>query len=231
MATAALNYRVYILLAGNAGIGKTTLAAHASNGVIDTTGNVPFPTVSSDLLRIEPLRLLLHDGVTAVVAQPWLIDMPGSVRLSTTLMPSQARGAHAFLLMFDVTDRASFLALRDYWWPAIQDHQKNLAVVTVIGNKADLEAKRVVSTADARAFAHSIGAHHYFECSALHWGHDQVITPVTHATAIVVEALHAQRKKGGSRGAATSSFALTAEAKQSVATSTGSSGGCCSGGT
>jgi len=77
---------------------------------------------------------------------------------------SYYRGAAASLLVYDVTRRESFEHLRE--WLAEVRHSTNPApVISVVGNKTDLQAHRRVSTEEASALAAAEGAL-FFETSA-----------------------------------------------------------------
>ena len=70
-------------------------------------------------------------------------------------------------LVFDITNKESFGHLR-FWYEKVKDFfdadKKPLGVV--IGNKSDMEQRRIVSAASAKQFADSIHFR-YFECSAV----------------------------------------------------------------
>jgi len=61
---------------------------------------------------------------------------------------SYFRGAHACLIIFDVTNRTSFESVRQ-WHKETLDYAGRSTIVIVIGNKVDLVDKREVDTEEA----------------------------------------------------------------------------------
>ena len=56
------------------------------------------------------------------------------------------------LLVYDITNRESFLSLTT-WLQEIRKHTDENIVITLIGNKSDLSADRKVSLSEAVQFA------------------------------------------------------------------------------
>lgn len=111
-----------------------------------------------------------------------LVDTAGQDMFRKTL-PSTLRKAEVVVYLFDLTERASFDALRSRFWPEVQQHCPNLRVSIVIGNKADLvggpnDPSRKVSREEAEAFAKEVGALEYFERSALYDASSDVFWPI-----------------------------------------------------
>jgi Ras-related protein Rab-1A len=78
---------------------------------------------------------------------------------------SYFRGALGVMLVYDITDRESFMNLERRWLSDIQRYCVEDVVVLVIGNKTDLEAQRVVSFEEGKALADSYRAS-FIETSA-----------------------------------------------------------------
>ena len=78
------------------------------------------------------------------------------------------RKADVFVLVYDITVRSSFEGLKK-WLGEVNNYQKNPVTdktkVMLIGNKADMEAKRAVSYEEGRAYAEE-NQMHFFETSA-----------------------------------------------------------------
>lgn len=68
------------------------------------------------------------------------------------------------IVAFDVTNYDSFLKV-NHWLNEIKGNSSNDVVTLIIGNKIDLDDKRVVFTEEARSFANSLGIN-YIETSA-----------------------------------------------------------------
>jgi Ras-related protein Rab-21 len=74
------------------------------------------------------------------------------------------RGAAAAILVFDMTEKTSFLKLKD-WVTELQTVLGNDLLIAVACNKCDLSSRREVSMEQAQDFAASLGAT-LFETSA-----------------------------------------------------------------
>ena len=80
-------------------------------------------------------------------------DSAGQERFRT-LTSSFYRGAHGCVLVYDVTNRSTFEALRDVWLEEVEKYStKEDIVKMVVGNKVDLKEEREVSNEEALAFA------------------------------------------------------------------------------
>ncbi|CDS09443.1 hypothetical protein LRAMOSA10803 [Lichtheimia ramosa] len=65
---------------------------------------------------------------------------------------SYYRGAAGALLVYDITRRDTFENLKT-WLQDVREHANPNTVVTVVGNKSDLESKRQVSREEGEQFA------------------------------------------------------------------------------
>jgi Ras-related protein Rab-1A len=138
-----------IILLGDAGVGKTGISrAYAGKAFND---NVP-PTVS----LLYEQKTMTSNGETFSV-QLW--DTAGQERFRSVVR-SYYRGAHGIVLVYDVTNRASFENCVS-WLDDLARYSVNVAEVAVmlVGNKKDLVARegeeslRKVSTSEAYLFA------------------------------------------------------------------------------
>ena len=68
--------------------------------------------------------------------------------------------------MFDVTRRESFNNINK-WYQEVKQHSAENIVLLLVGNKVDLEDKRVITKIQAETFAHANGMV-YVESSAKH---------------------------------------------------------------
>ena len=69
---------------------------------------------------------------------------------------SYYRGAAGALLVYDVTRRDSFVHLQK-WYEEARAHSSPTIALMLVGNKSDLEQKRVVSTREGEEFARERG--------------------------------------------------------------------------
>ena len=77
---------------------------------------------------------------------------------------SYFKGAHGVALVYDVTDRDTFEAIR-HWVKQIQEHAESNVTIVLIGNKCDKEQLRMVSREEGEELAKEINAP-FFETSA-----------------------------------------------------------------
>eukprot|EP00195_Chlamydomonas_chlamydogama_P011414 CAMPEP_0202901966 /NCGR_PEP_ID=MMETSP1392-20130828/15605_1 /ASSEMBLY_ACC=CAM_ASM_000868 /TAXON_ID=225041 /ORGANISM="Chlamydomonas chlamydogama, Strain SAG 11-48b" /LENGTH=163 /DNA_ID=CAMNT_0049588635 /DNA_START=389 /DNA_END=880 /DNA_ORIENTATION=- len=97
-----------------------------------------------------------------VKLQIW--DTAGQERFRT-ITSAYYRGAMGILLVYDVTDEASFNNIRN-WMRNIEQHASDKVNKILVGNKSDMaEEKRAVPYSKAKAFADEYKLH-FFETSA-----------------------------------------------------------------
>ena len=90
-------------------------------------------------------------------------DTAGQERFKT-ITTSYYKGAHAILVVFDITDRDSFDHIRN-WMADIDKFAKEGVLRILVGNKCDLTNNRQVSTEEAKEIANKYGIK-YIETSA-----------------------------------------------------------------
>jgi len=90
-------------------------------------------------------------------------DTAGQERFKN-IIASYYRGAHGILLIYDVTDKDSFKNLSN-WIIEIEKNSSKQVLKVLIGNKTDLEDKRVVTYNQGKEFADTYGLK-YIETSA-----------------------------------------------------------------
>lgn len=143
MSAADHTIRYKVAIAGDGGVGKTTLLRRYATGKFQEsrimTIGVDFQTIEVDL-KGQPIKLTV-----------W--DLAGQERFAP-FRDSFYKGARAVGLVFDVSDRRSFDDL-PHW---LQEAQRMVpdAYLVVNGNKTDL--LRVVTVEEGKAYAASINA-------------------------------------------------------------------------
>lgn len=75
-----------------------------------------------------------------------------------------AEGAHVAFIMFDISNKESFLNV-NVWRKDLEEFAGKAPFI-LIGNKMDLDSNRQVSKADAQKIASELGALEFFETSA-----------------------------------------------------------------
>ena len=142
-----------VLLLGNSNVGKSSLFLR----FVDDIWNDTFvPTIGVDF-KIKTFDI----DEKRIKMQIW--DTAGQERFKN-IIASYYRGAHGILLIYDVTDKDSFKNLSN-WLIEIEKNSSKNVLKVLIGNKTDLEEKRVISYNQAKEFADSYGLK-YIETSA-----------------------------------------------------------------
>jgi Ras-related protein Rab-1A len=135
------DYLFKILLIGKSGVGKSAIM---NRFVDDAFFDSHITTIGVDF----KIRTMEIDG-KIVKMQIW--DTAGQERFRT-IVSSYYRGAHAIFLVYDITDPDSFSSLEEWIKEARKFCGEN-TIISLIGNKTDLEDQRKVNTEDALAFA------------------------------------------------------------------------------
>ncbi|OAY53118.1 ras-related protein RIC1 [Manihot esculenta] len=139
------DYLFKLLLIGDSGVGKSCLLLRfADDSYIESY----ISTIGVDF----KIRTVDQDGKT-IKLQIW--DTAGQERFRT-ITSSYYRGAHGIIIVFDVTDEESFRNVKA-WLTEIDKFATDNVNKLLVGNKCDLNSKRVVSSETARAFADEIG--------------------------------------------------------------------------
>jgi len=138
------DYVFKILVVGNSYVGKSSflmrLCTNAFSARYSSTIGVDF---YSKALRIEDKIISL---------QLW--DTAGQERFQS-VTKAYYRGAHGVVLMYDISQEESFIAVKT-WINSIQENVDEMpAAMLLVGNKVDLEEtnEREVSTESGESFA------------------------------------------------------------------------------
>ena len=142
-----------VLLLGNSNVGKSSLFLR----FVDDIWNDTFvPTIGVDF-KIKTFDI----DEKKIKMQIW--DTAGQERFKN-IIASYYRGAHGILLIYDVTDKDSFKNLSN-WLIEIEKNASKNVLKVLIGNKTDLEDKRVITYNQGKEFADNYGLK-YIETSA-----------------------------------------------------------------
>ena len=134
-----------VLLLGNSNVGKSSLYLR----FVDDIWNDTFvPTIGVDF-KIKTFEI----DEKKIKMQIW--DTAGQERFKN-IIASYYRGAHGILLLYDVTDKDSFRNLSNWLIEIEKNGSKNVLKV-LIGNKCDLEDKRVITYNQGKDFADTYG--------------------------------------------------------------------------
>lgn len=140
------DYLIKLLLIGDSGVGKSCLLLRFSE---DSFTSSFITTIGIDF-KIK--KLLLNDKW--VKLQMW--DTAGQERFRT-ITSAYYRGAMGILLVYDITDEASFNNIRN-WMKNIEEHASDNVDKILVGNKSDMaEERRAVSYNSGKALADEYG--------------------------------------------------------------------------
>jgi small GTP-binding protein len=147
-----------VLLVGDPNVGKSSLIRRLLLGEFDEDYQA---TVGVDLSAVV---IELDEGNQVILT---LVDLGGQKEFAN-LRTHYYKDAHYSVLVFDISDRKSFDVLPNWFdgmAAALNKAHRDFAPGILIGNKADIEDTRVVTTEEGKAFADSIGWN-YIETSA-----------------------------------------------------------------
>jgi Ras-related protein Rab-11A len=148
-------YVFKVVVIGDSGVGKTQLLGRFTRD--------EFRLDSKSTIGIEfQTRTVAVAPGRRVKAQIW--DTAGQERYRA-VTSAYYRGALGAMLVYDVTRRATFRNVAR-WVAELRAHADKSIVVVLVGNKADLAARREVEVDEAEAFAEEQGLF-FFEASAL----------------------------------------------------------------
>lgn len=134
------NLEAKIVLLGDSGVGKSSLALRYTQGRFS-----PFHEVTIGAAFLQQL-IRLRDG-TQLKLHIW--DTGGQERFRA-MAPLYYRDAMGAVIVYDCTDEKSFESVK-YWLNELRNKGPPNVCLAVVGNKCDVEDKKV-DTSDAKAF-------------------------------------------------------------------------------
>ena len=134
-----------LLLIGDSGVGKSCLLLRFAD---DTYTESYISTIGVDF-KIRTIEI----GGKSIKLQIW--DTAGQERFRT-ITSSYYRGAHGIIVVYDVTDQASFSNVKQ-WLQEIDRYACENVNKLLVGNKCDLTTKKVVDYNTAKEFADGLG--------------------------------------------------------------------------
>jgi Ras-related protein Rab-8A len=149
----AFDMQIKLLMIGDSGVGKTCLLLRYANDSFSPT----FITTIGIDFKIKNIHL----DNKRIKLQIW--DTAGQERFRT-ITTSYFRGAQGILLVYDTTDRNSFIAIRN-WVAQIQMHADVNVNKILIGNKCDCQDQRAISYEEGESLAKEYNIH-FYETSA-----------------------------------------------------------------
>jgi len=148
------DYLFKLVIIGNSGVGKSSLLLRFAD---DQFNESYLTTIGVDFR----FRTLPIDGKN-VKLQIW--DTAGQERFRT-ITSAYYKGADGIVLVYDVTNPASFEDINKFWINEVESYAEKNVELLLIGNKSDLGETKQVSSETGKAYADSKNME-YFEASA-----------------------------------------------------------------
>jgi len=149
----AFDHFFKVLIIGDSGVGKSQMLLRFADDMFkddsEATIGVDFKICTREV-----------DG-KIVKLQIW--DTAGQERFRT-ITSSYYRGAHGIIVVYDVSDKTSFLHIQG-WMQEIEKYAIPGTTRLLVGNKCDLVSKKVVSIDDGKDLADELGVQ-FMETSA-----------------------------------------------------------------
>ena len=147
-------YIIKILTLGDTTVGKSSIVLRFSDDVFDDT---IFSTIGIDF---KTKFMKVKDSTVKVLI--W--DTAGQEKFQN-IAKNYYKGANGVLLVYDISNRKSFERV-GFWLKELKENNKlDDLYLYLVGNKKDLEEKRMISTDEGKKFAEDNNIH-FIEVSA-----------------------------------------------------------------
>ena len=147
-------YIVKILTLGDSSVGKSSIVLRFSD---DDFNDNQFATIGIDF-KTKYIKM----GDSSVKVLIW--DTAGQEKFQN-IAKQYYKGANGVLLIYDICNRKSFERV-DFWLKELKEYNRiDELFVCLVGNKIDLEDKRVISNEEGEKYA-KVNNINYFEVSA-----------------------------------------------------------------
>ncbi|XP_040571400.1 ras-like protein 2 [Lepeophtheirus salmonis] len=142
-----------LVVVGAGGVGKSAITIQFIQSYFVTDYD---PTIEDSYTK----QCVIDD----FVAKLDILDTAGQEEFSA-MREQYMRSGDGFLLVFSVSDRASFEELTKFHMQILRVKDRDEFPIMMVGNKADLKNHRVISVEEGRAMARQLKIP-YIECSA-----------------------------------------------------------------
>jgi len=146
------NYK--IVLIGDINVGKTSILSRFRYGSFESDY---MPTLGIDFFS---KNLFFEDKTIRLI----LWDTAGQERFRS-LIPSYLKNADCIIIVFDITNKESFLSLNKWLTDAKNNASEN-TIYVICGNKIDLKERRTVNENEINEYIEKNTGVIYMECSA-----------------------------------------------------------------
>ena len=140
--------RVKVVLVGESGVGKSCIIVRFVQNKFDPNTM----TSSTNQMVYQTIKLPDDKSVDIIL---W--DTMGQEKYRS-VNKIYYKNAKVGILVYDVTDKKSFEAIKNYWYEQLKESGDKDIIICLVANKYDLYEKREVSNEEGEEFAKSIGA-------------------------------------------------------------------------
>ncbi|MFX0194624.1 MAG: Rab family GTPase [Candidatus Hodarchaeota archaeon] len=155
--SAAYDYLFKVIVVGDGAVGKTALSVRFDTGKFEQSYKM---TIGADFF-VKVIEVEDQGIRYRIKLQIW--DTAGQERFGS-IRPLYYRGANGGFVVFDVTNRKSYINLEKKWFNEVYQYCGNIPLI-LLGNKTDLEELRVITYDEGNAL--SMGRElSFFETSA-----------------------------------------------------------------
>jgi len=139
-------YAFKLILGGDGAVGKTSMVHRYVENEFETDYK---STIGTSIMKKECKFKELESTVRFII---W--DLAGQAQFKR-VRQSYLANAEAGILVYDVTNRSSFENIDKNWYREIKKASPDIVLI-LVGNKIDLESKRVVSRDEGEALAQNL---------------------------------------------------------------------------
>ncbi|KAK8803734.1 hypothetical protein WA158_001428 [Blastocystis sp. Blastoise] len=150
-----ISFKGKVVVVGNVSVGKTSIAARFYENKFNKN-SIPSVGVSYFSQSVS-----VDDRINVKYC---IWDTAGQERYRA-INQLYYRGSGAAIIVYDITDANSFLAVKEYWINSVRKIAGDDIIIVLVGNKCDSIANRAVLKEEAESVA-SQSDILFFECSA-----------------------------------------------------------------
>ena len=142
------NLKTTLVFLGNAAVGKSSIIRRTMKGIFDCYSESTIVAAFASYSKTYFDRIVRFE----------IWDTAGQERYRS-ITPLYYRNATSVFLVYDITDKATFLRAKEYL-DELKKHNSGTPVIVLVGNKLDLEHKRKVTKSEALIFTEQNSIYH-----------------------------------------------------------------------
>ena len=142
------NLKTTLVFLGNAAVGKSSIIRRTMKGIFDCYSESTIGAAFASYSKTYFDRIVRFE----------IWDTAGQERYRS-ITPLYYRNATSVFLVYDITDKATFLRAKEYL-DELKKHNTGIPVIVLVGNKLDLGHKRKVPKSEALIFTEQNSIHH-----------------------------------------------------------------------